>query len=164
MTAVTTMNYSLGGYNGENVPTWANFDNEAEKISGTTPSVKEDTIYYMTVLSEFDENINGNITQYVAVQVIADKKETAEEETEAATIITQITAATVTVFSIGSSLAAGKPSTGLWSFLEQQQIIILLCSIDSFIPLRIQKYLEGISFVMLNSINIRKLIFFINFS
>ena len=158
LTAVTTMSYTLEGYNGGGVPDWVNLDSDNSKISGTIPSIDEDTNYYFIVKSSFDEVVDGNITKYIAIGVTASKNTTTAEEegTQPAAVVTQITSGAVTALSMGSSIAAGRPSTGLWSFLEQQQIIILLLTIDSFIPLRIQKYLEGISFAMLNGINIRK--------
>ena len=155
ISAVTDISYSLETFGNESVPNWVNFDSGNSKISGTAPLLNDNMTYFMTVKSEFDEIVKGNITKIIAIETIGTQsKERISVQT--ATLITQLAVGTVAVLSIGSFIASGKPSSGLWSFLEQQQIIIMLLMIDSFIPAKIQKYVEGISFVFLNGINLRK--------
>ena len=161
-TALTTITHSIEDFGEEPVPSWIEFDNVNNEISGTPPVIDLNHTYYMAIKSQWTELVSGNVTKVVAIEVIGtpaseDEIETEEDpEVETATLFTQVTMGTVTAFTFGSSIAAGRSNTGLWSFLEQQQIIILLLMIDSFIPIRISKYIEGISFVFLNGIKLRK--------
>ena len=160
VTALTTITHSIEDFGEEPVPTWVEFDNVSHQISGTPPVIYLNHTYYMAIKSQWTEIVSGNVTKVVAIEVIGtpeDNIETEDDsEVETATLFTQVTMGTVTAFTFGSSIAAGRSNTGLWSFLEQQQIIILLLMIDSFIPIRISKYIEGISFVFLNGIKLRK--------
>ena len=132
------------------MPSWVEVDYDNEIIKGIpTPSYNDKTYRFKILTTWKDEPLNGYIEKDIEIKAYAMEW---EFETRVAIITSQVTTAVAFSFVVIGSIFSGTPSTGLWSFLQQQQMIIVLLMIDSFTPSQILLYLEGVGFVFLNKI------------
>lgn len=143
-----SITYSMVQYGNELVPNWVTFDSAGGLISGVSPEVLVNTSFSFYINSEWTDTLNGKVPKLITINVI--EKTENEIESEVAVVVSQASFGVVSSVAIVSSVVSGTPSPSLWSFIQQQQIIIMLFLIDPFLPESLLEYMKGIGFVFMS--------------
>ena len=147
----TPITYSLSQNGNEVIPDWITFNSGGSSISGTAPSLQENKSYSFFIDAQWNDKLDGNVPKLITLDIIV-KEEPVETEITAAIVASQATFGAASAMVMVSSVASGSPSPGLWSMIQQQQMIIMLMLIDPFIPKRVMTYLKGIGIVFMSKL------------
>jgi hypothetical protein len=133
--------YSLLAYGGVPVPEWIVIDSSTGEVSGTSPWDVNDTQYKMYVV-----NTSPEVNQNLLIVSINDNSAWNSEVTDWAKFATH-SAQVLTILGISMSLGifalSGAYLSGIWTIVEQIQLIILVISKEVFIPVDVDYYLKG---------------------
>lgn len=139
--------YTLSGYNGEAVPSWVTLDSISGRLSGTAPSVSEQTTYSFYVDTTSTLFIGAKKKLVSLVVKLPSKLILSSEATATSTTTTAAVAAGVGASVASASLNASNP-TAVWSLMNQLQLLILLLLVDTYIPDDVQGFIQGQDFAM----------------
>lgn len=117
------------------------------KYEGIATDVLETTQYSFVLNSIWKVTPSGDSQQIVRITV---DPEPLPEEVTISLLAASGGAASGAGITVISSIVNGNPPTGIYFILHQLQIIILLLMIDPFIPEKMESYLEGQGFALVN--------------
>ena len=139
--------FTVTSADGQEIPDWIQFNDTDLTLSGTTPELDFDETFSLHLFSNWTDIPFPNTTQVITIEV----KGLVLSATTAgavAVVATQGQTAAIGALSLAASVLNGSSPITLWAIISQLQIIILMLLIDDYTPEDINKYIEGVGFIM----------------
>ena len=148
----TTISYTIVANGTGPIPDWVTLNEETGKYEGTAPEVSGTETFSFKIQASWTTNPSGSSDQIVFITVgpkppIINPVELLKNPS-VVNIITQVAVGASLFLAIVKGILMGKPSTGFFLIVNFLQIVILLLMIDSFIPDKIQDYLNSLELIL----------------